>query len=98
MFGSIDDFGRVSEPCEDCSKFSDSYHHCTMNCSGRKLITSEPRDLGSICIFRDEADNVTVRLRSPGERAESKITLPFEVWERIAIPPGLSVSVAGQQN
>ena len=34
----MDDFGRVTEPCDDCAEFSDGYPHCTMNCSGRKLM------------------------------------------------------------
>jgi hypothetical protein len=35
---SINDFGRVKDPCPDC--FGD---RCTMNCSGRENIPDEPR-------------------------------------------------------
>lgn len=29
-------FGRVTEPCADCVLESDGFHHCSMNCSGKK--------------------------------------------------------------
>lgn len=52
-------------------------------------------DLGSILISRDQPDDVTVRVRSPGAMTESKVTLPFSVWNRIAIPEALASSTAG---
>lgn len=94
MFCSIEDFGCVSHPCEDCSKFLDGYYHCTMNCSGRKLVREAP-DLGSVTITRHEGEMISIMVRSPGAGTGSTVTLPFDVWQRIAIPPGLSVSVAG---
>lgn len=53
------------------------------------------RDYGSIIITRNQNETVTIMVRSPGARTESEVTLPLDIWQRIAVPPELSVAVAG---
>lgn len=44
-------------------------------------------DHGSITITRMPADMVRVRVRSPGSMTVNEVTLPFDDWRIIAIPP-----------
>lgn len=78
MFTNVT-FGRVKRPCEDCLN-----GECTMNCSGAELADTEP-DFGSVFVTRTGAD-VTIRVRSPHSLAESKVTMPFKAWKKLALP------------
>jgi hypothetical protein len=55
-------------------------------------------DQGSVLISRDTPDTVTVKVRSPGSMTFNMVTLPFDAWKRIAIPPQYAVGRAGDYN
>lgn len=76
-FNTIITFGKVKNPCEDCLE-----GECTMNCSGKELAAPEI-DSGSLFITREDDGTVTVKVRSPHQKSESKVNMPYSVWRRI---------------
>lgn len=57
----------------------------TFACNGCRNLPEEGDkvDTGSLFITREDDGDITIRVRSPGSIAESKITVPFDAWNEL---------------